>query len=43
LLTAARLDTFQNEPNPISVLRIMTIFWKIWLLLILAEMIGGFV
>jgi cell division septal protein FtsQ len=42
-LDEERLDAFQNEPNPIAVFRIMPIFWKIWLLLILAGMIGGFV
>lgn len=42
-LDEERLDAFQNEPNPISVFRIMPIFWKIWLLVVLAAMIGGFV
>ena len=42
-LDEERLDAFQNEPNPISVFRIMPIFWKIWLLVILAAMIGAFV
>jgi hypothetical protein len=42
-LDEERLDAFQNEPNLISVFRIMPIFWKIWLLVILAAMIGGFV
>jgi hypothetical protein len=42
-LDEERLDAFQNEPNPISVFRIMPIFWKFWLLLILAAMIGGFI
>ena len=42
-LDEERLDAFQNEPNPISVFLIMPLFWKIWLLVIVAAMIGGFV
>jgi len=42
-LDEERLDAFQNEPNPIAVFRVMPLFWKFWLLLILAGMIGGFV
>lgn len=38
-----QLNTFQNEPNPITVFKVMPIFWKIWLLIILAAMIGAFV
>jgi hypothetical protein len=38
-----RLDAFQNEGNPIAVFGIMPVFWKVWLLLILAAMIGAFV
>jgi hypothetical protein len=37
-----RLNAFQNEPNPIAVFKIMPVFWKVWLLVILAAMIGGF-
>jgi hypothetical protein len=37
-----RLSAFQNEPNPIAVFKIMPVFWKVWLLVILAAMIGGF-
>jgi|GEM_PF-6139136 len=42
-MTEEQLDIFQNEPNPISVFKVMTPFWKIWLLVVLAGMIGGFV
>ena len=42
-LDRERLDAFQNEPNPIAVFKIMPIFWKFWMLLVLAAMIGGFV
>ncbi|HUQ68836.1 MAG TPA: hypothetical protein VM165_04895 [Planctomycetaceae bacterium] len=42
-LDGQRLDAFQNEPNPIAVFQIMPIFWKLWLLVILAAMIGAFI
>lgn len=38
-----RLHAFQNEPNPIAVFGVMPVFWKAWLLVILAAMIGAFV
>jgi hypothetical protein len=38
-----RLHAFQNEPNPIAVFQVMPAFWKAWLLVILAAMIGAFV
>jgi hypothetical protein len=42
-LDGERMDAFQNEPNPIAVFKIMPAFWKCWLLVILAAMIGAFV
>jgi hypothetical protein len=42
-LDEERLNALQNEPNPIAVFRIMPVFWKFWLLVILAAMIAGFV
>src|SRR5438874_5725801 len=42
-LDKQRLDAFRNEPSPIAVFGIMPIFWKIWLLVILAAMIGAFI
>lgn len=42
-LNEEQLDVFQNDPNPISVFKVMPIFWKIWLLVILAAMIGAFI
>jgi hypothetical protein len=42
-LDEERLHTFQKEPNPITVFRIMPPFWKVWMLVILAAMIGAFV
>ena len=36
-------SAFRNEPNPIAVFGIMPVFWKIWLLVILAAMIGAFI
>jgi hypothetical protein len=42
-LDEERLHAFQNEPNPISVFRIMPIFWKFWLIVILAAMIAAFI
>jgi hypothetical protein len=42
-LNEEQLDVFQNDPNPISVFKVMPIFWKIWMLVILAAMIGAFV
>ncbi len=38
-----RLHAFQNDPSPIAVFRIMPLFWKVWLLIVLAAMIGAFV
>jgi hypothetical protein len=38
-----QLNVFQSEPNPIAVFKVMTPFWKVWLIVILAGMIGGFV
>lgn len=42
-LDSDRLNTFQNEPNPIAVFQAMPAFWKAWLLLILAAMIAAFI
>lgn len=42
-LNEEQLDVFQNDPNPISVFKVMPVFWKIWLLAILAAMIGAFI
>ena len=42
-LDEQRLDAFQNDPNPISVFRLMPVFWKVWMLIILAAMIGAFI
>jgi len=42
-LNEEQLDIFQNDPNPISVFKAMPVFWKIWLLLILAAMIAAFI
>jgi len=42
-LDGQRLDAFQNEPNPVAVFQIMPVFWKLWLLVILAAMIGAFI
>ena len=42
-LNDAEMKEFQNNPNPIAVFRIMPVFWKIWLLVILAAMIAAFV
>jgi hypothetical protein len=42
-LDEERLNAFQNEPNPIAVFKIMPLFWKAWLLVILVAMIGAFV
>src|SRR5206468_8252177 len=42
-LDEERLNVFQKEPNPIVVFTVMPPFWKAWLLVILAGMIGGFV
>jgi hypothetical protein len=42
-LDDAEMKEFQNNPNPIAVFRIMPVFWKIWLLVILAAMIAAFV
>jgi hypothetical protein len=42
-LDEEQLDVFQNDPNPISVFKVMPVFWKIWLFVILAAMIGAFV
>jgi len=42
-LTEEQLDVFQKEPNPVSVFKAMPAFWKLWLLLIGAGMIAGFV
>lgn len=42
-LDEERLHRFQNEPNPVALFRIMPLFWKVWLLVILVAMIGGFV
>lgn len=38
-----RLHAFQNEPNPIAVFQVMPTFWKAWLLVIFAAMIGAFI
>jgi hypothetical protein len=38
-----KLNAFQNEPNPIEVFKVMPVFWKAWLLVILAAMIAAFV
>lgn len=38
-----RLDAFQNDPNPITVFKVMPVFWKVWLLVILAAMGAAFV
>jgi hypothetical protein len=38
-----RLDAFQNDPNPITVFKVMPIFWKIWLVVIVAAMGAAFV
>lgn len=38
-----QLNVFQDEPNPITVFKVMTPFWKVWLIVVLAGMIGGFV
>jgi hypothetical protein len=42
-LNKEQLDVFQNDPNPISVFKVMPAFWKVWLLVILVAMIAGFV
>jgi cell division septal protein FtsQ len=42
-LDEARMNAFQKEPNPIAVFRVMPLFWKIWMLVILVGMIAGFV
>jgi len=42
-LTDAEMKEFQNNPNPIAVFRIMPVFWKVWLLVVLAAMIAAFV
>jgi hypothetical protein len=42
-LDGERLDVFQNEPNPVAVFSVMPVFWKVWLLVILAAMIGAFI
>ena len=42
-LNDAEMKEFQNNPNPIAVFRIMPVFWKIWLLVILAAMVAAFV
>src|SRR5947209_20320344 len=42
-LNDTEMKEFQNNPNPIAVFRIMPVFWKIWLLVILAAMIAAFV
>jgi hypothetical protein len=42
-LTDVEMAEFQNNPNPIAVFRIMPVFWKVWLLVILAAMIAAFV
>jgi hypothetical protein len=41
-LDSERLSKFQNEGNPIAVFNVMPVFWKIWMIVILAAMIGGF-
>ena len=38
-----RLDAFQNDPNPITVFKVMPIFWKIWLLVIVVAMGAAFI
>lgn len=38
-----QLNIFQSEPNPIAVFKVMTPFWKVWMIVVLAAMIGGFV
>jgi cell division septal protein FtsQ len=42
-LDEERLHAFQHDPNPISVFKVMPLFWKIWLLVILVAMVGAFV
>jgi hypothetical protein len=42
-LDEERLNAFQNEGSPIAVFGLMPAFWKGWMLLILAAMIGAFV
>jgi cell division septal protein FtsQ len=42
-LDRERLDAFQNEGNLISVFKVMPLFWKIWMLVILAGMVGAFI
>src|SRR4051794_3108630 len=38
-----QLHAFRNDGNPIAVFGIMPLFWKAWMLLILAAMIGAVV
>jgi peptidoglycan/LPS O-acetylase OafA/YrhL len=42
-LDEERLRAFRTEPNPIAVFAVMPPFWKVWLLVILAAMIGAFI
>jgi hypothetical protein len=42
-LEEEQLNEFNNNPSPIAVFKVMPAFWKAWLLLILAAMIGAFV
>lgn len=42
-LDEERMHAFRNERNPIEVFGVMPVFWKLWMLLILAAMIGAFV
>ena len=42
-LDEERMRAFRNEPNPIAVFAVMPPFWKVWLLVILAAMIGAFI
>jgi hypothetical protein len=40
-LNKEQMENFQNNPNPISTFKIMPVFWKVWLLVILAAMLGA--
>jgi hypothetical protein len=42
-LDRERLNAFQNESNLIALFKVVPVFWKIWLLVIGAAMIGAFI
>ena len=42
-LDEKHFDAFQYKPHPISVFRVMPIFWKMWVVVIFAAMIAAFI